>query len=48
MMDFNYTVKVYCDAIEDGFRTVESISQEFQKAVEKELSERQWRKAQHE
>jgi hypothetical protein len=43
-MDYGYTVKVYCDAIEMGFRSVESVPCEYQESVKQELSKRSWKK----
>ena len=40
MMDFDYTVKVYADTIEDGYRTIESVPTEYKKAVKAELDKR--------
>lgn len=39
MMDFDYTVKVYSDAVELG-RSFETIPGEYKKAVEYELNRR--------
>lgn len=46
-MDHDYTVKVYCDAIEMGYRTVESVPEEYRKEVERELNNRAESRVQH-
>lgn len=33
MMSFEYTVKVYADAVKSGFRDIESIPDEYRKEV---------------
>lgn len=40
MMDHDYTVKVYADAIESGIRELETIPTDYRKDVEAEL----WRR----
>lgn len=33
MMSYEYTVKVYADAVKSGYRTLESIPEEYRKDV---------------
>lgn len=39
-MSFEYTVKVFADAIESGLSTISDVPKEYQKEVEAELWER--------
>lgn len=43
MMDFNYTVKVYADAVECDMRSLDTIPSDYRQAVERELNNRRWK-----
>lgn len=44
MTDFNYFVKVYADAVELDFRSLDSIPLDYRDAVGKELSNRNYKR----
>ena len=44
MMDEEYTIKVYADAVQSRMRDIESIPEKYRKAVENELYIREKRR----